>query len=289
VKLGGTGVWAGQLRYGEPGPIAEAAAELDELGYSALWIPDVGGEVLEAMETLLGAARRAVVATGILNVWMHEASEVAARRAAWSQPWQERVLFGLGVSHAPLIDAGSPGRYTKPYSAMVAYLDALDAAEEPLPAGSRLLAALGPRMLALARDRTAGVHPYLVPPEHSALAREIVGPDALVATEQAVVLETDPAKARAIARNHLAMYLPLPNYWNNLQRLGFGPDDLLQGGSDRIVDTIIAWGDVEAIKARVDAHRDAGADHVCIQVLRAEYDFPRTEWRELAPALVERS
>jgi probable F420-dependent oxidoreductase len=133
------------------------------------------------------------------------------------------------------------------------------------------------------------VHPYLVPPEHSALAREMVGPDALVATEQAVVLETDPVKARAIARNHLAMYLPLPNYWNNLQRLGFGPDDLLQGGSDRIVDTIIAWGDVEAIKARVDAHRDAGADHVCIQVLREDYDFPRTEWRELAPALVERS
>jgi probable F420-dependent oxidoreductase len=218
---------------------------------------------------------------------MHEASEVAARRAAWREPWQERALFGLGVSHAPLIDAGNPGRYTKPYSAMVAYLDALDAAEEPLPARARVLAALGPRMLALARDRTAGVHPYLVPPEHSALAREMVGPDALVATEQAVVLETDPAKARAIARNHLAMYLPLPNYWNNLQRLGFGPDDLLQGGSDRIVDTIIAWGDVEAIKARVDAHRDAGADHVCIQVLREDYDFPRTEWRELAPALVE--
>jgi probable F420-dependent oxidoreductase len=289
VKLGGTGVWAGQLRYGEPGPIAEAAAELDELGYSALWIPDVGGEVLEAMETLLDATRRAVVATGILNVWMHEASEVAARRAAWREPWQERALFGLGVSHAPLIDAGNPGRYTKPYSAMVAYLDALDGAEEPLPAGARVLAALGPRMLALARDRTAGVHPYLVPPEHSALAREMVGSDALVATEQAVVLETDPVKARAIARNHLAMYLPLPNYWNNLQRLGFGPDDLLQGGSDRIVDTIIAWGDVEAIKARVDAHRDAGADHVCIQVLREDYDFPRTEWRELAPALVERS
>jgi probable F420-dependent oxidoreductase len=253
-----------------------------------LWIPDVGGEVLEAMETLLGATRRAVVATGILNVWMHEASEVAARRAAWREPWQQRALFGLGVSHAPLIDAGNPGRYTKPYSAMVAYLDALDRAEEPLPAGARVLAALGPRMLALARDRTAGVHPYLVPPEHSALAREMVGPDALVATEQAVVLETDPVKARAIARNHLAMYLPLPNYWNNLQRLGFGPDDLLQGGSDRIVDAIIAWGDVGAIKERVDAHRDAGADHVCIQVLREDYDFPRAEWRELAPALVER-
>ena len=289
MKLGGTGVWAGQLRYGEPGPIGEAAAELDELGYSAVWIPDVGGEVLEAIEILLGATPRAVVATGILNIWMHEAAEIAQRRGAWDESWQRRTLFGLGVSHAPLIDMGNPGRYTKPYSAMVAYLDGLDAAEPPLPAGSRALAALGPRMLALARDRTAGVHPYLVPPEHTAQARDIVGPDALVATEQAVVLETDPVKARAIARNHLAMYLPLPNYWNNLQRFGFGPDDLLEGGSDRIVDAIVAWGDIDTIKTRVDAHRDAGADHVCIQVLRMDYDFPSKEWRELAPALVESS
>jgi probable F420-dependent oxidoreductase len=218
---------------------------------------------------------------------MHDAAEVAARRASWSEAWQGRALFGLGVSHAPLIDAGNPGRYTKPYSTMVQYLDDLDAAEPPLPVEARVLAALGPRMLALARDRAAGVHPYLVTPEHSARARDIVGPDALIATEQAVVLETDPAAARAIARNHLAMYLPLPNYWNNLKRLGFDESDLLQGGSDRIVDGIVAWGDVDAIKARVDAHRDAGADHVCIQVLEADYDFPRAAWRELAPALVE--
>jgi probable F420-dependent oxidoreductase len=288
MKLSGTGIWAGQLRYGDAGPIAEAAAELDELGYSALWIPDVGGDVLEAMETLLGAAPHTVVATGILNVWMHEAAEVAARRAAWSESWQSRALFGLGVSHAPLIDAGHPGRYMQPYSAMVKYLDDLDGAEPPLPVDSRVLAALGPRMLALARDRAAGVHPYLVTPEHSARARDIVGPDAVIATEQAVVLETDPAAARAIARNHLAMYLPLPNYWNNLKRLGFDESDLLEGGSDRIVDAIVAWGDVETIKARVDAQRDAGADHVCIQVLEADYDFPRAAWRELAPALVER-
>jgi probable F420-dependent oxidoreductase len=287
MKLSGTGVWAGQLRYGDAGPIAEAAAELDELGYSALWIPDVGGDVLAGMETLLGAAEHAVVATGILNVWMHDAAEVAARRASWSEAWQGRALFGLGVSHAPLIDAGNPGRYTKPYATMVQYLDDLDAAEPPLPVEARVLAALGPRMLELARDRAAGVHPYLVTPEHSARARDIVGPDALIATEQAVVLETDPAAARAIARNHLAMYLPLPNYWNNLKRLGFDESDLLQGGSDRIVDGIVAWGDVDAIKSRVDAHRDAGADHVCIQVLEADYDFPRATWRELAPALVE--
>jgi probable F420-dependent oxidoreductase len=236
---------------------------------------------------LLAATDRATVATGILNVWMHEPAEVAARRASWSEPWQARALFGLGVSHAPLIDQNSPGRYTKPYATMVSYLDGLDAAETPLPADARVLAALGPRMLALARDRSSGVHPYLVTPEHAHRAREILGNGPLIATEQAVVLETDPDAARAIARNHLAMYLPLPNYWNNLKRLGYDESDLLQGGSDRIVDAIVAWGDVDAIKTRVDAHRDAGADHVCIQVLRADYEFPTAEWRELAPALVE--
>ncbi len=287
MRLSGTGIWAGQLRYGEPGPIAEAAAELDGLGYSALWIPDVGGDLLDSMETLLGATERAVVATGILNIWMHEATEVAARRASWREEWQRRALFGLGVSHAPIIDRDEPGRYTKPYTKMVEYLDGLDAAEPPLPADARVLAALGPRMLTLARDRAAGVHPYLVPPEHTALAREMVGPDALIATEQAVVLESDPIAARAIARNHLAMYLPLPNYANNLRRLGFGDSDFASPGSDRLVDAIVAWGDVDAIAARVAEHRAAGADHVCVQVLRADYEFPHTEWRALAPALVE--
>ncbi len=285
MTLSGTGVWAGQLRYGEAGPIAEVAGELDALGYSALWIPDVGGDVLEAMEVLLGATERTTAATGILNIWMHTPEEVAQRRGTWKESWQPRALFGLGVSHAPLIDREEPGRYTKPYQKMVEYLDGLDAAELPLPSEARVLAALGPRMLALARDRSAGVHPYLVPPEHTAAAREIVGPDALVATEQAVVLETDPATARAIARNHLAMYLPLPNYNNNLRRLGFGDDDFASPGSDRLVDALVAWGDVDTIKTRVDAQRAAGADHVCIQVLRADYDFPLADWRALAPAL----
>jgi probable F420-dependent oxidoreductase len=287
MKLSGTGVWAGQLRYGDTGPIADAAAELDELGYSALWIPDVGGDVLDAMETLLGATERATVATGILNIWMNAPDEVAQRWGTWKDEWKQRALFGLGVSHAPLIDRDEPGRYTKPYQKMVEYLDGLDAAEPSLPSEARVLAALGPRMLALARDRSAGVHPYLVPPEHIAFAREIVGPDALIATEQAVVLEADPATARAIARDHLAMYLPLPNYNNNLRRLGFGDADFASPGSDRLVDALVAWGDVDVIKTRVDAQREAGADHVCIQVLRADYEFPGAEWRELAPALVE--
>jgi probable F420-dependent oxidoreductase len=288
VTLGGTGVWAGQLRSGDAGAIADAAAELDALGYSALWIPDVGGDVLAAMEHLLASSPRAAVATGILNVWMHTPDEVAERRASWSADWQNRALFGLGVSHAALIDQNDPGKWAKPYSVMVEYLDGLDAASSPLPKESRALAALGPRMLKLARDRTAGVHPYLVPPEHSAVAREAVGPDALVATEQAVVLETDAATAREIARQHLAIYLGLPNYTNNLRRLGFGDDDVAMPGSDRLVDAIVAWGDVDAIKARVDAQRAAGANHVCIQVLQATYDIPTAVWRELAPALVQR-
>jgi probable F420-dependent oxidoreductase len=285
VNLSGTGVWAGQLRYGDEGAIADAAAELDALGYSALWIPDVGGDVLAAMEHLLGAAPRAAVATGILNVWMHTPDEIATRRGSWSAEWQARALFGLGVSHAALIDQSEPGKWTKPYSVMVEYLDGLDAASPSLPKESRALAALGPRMLKLARDRTTGVHPYLVPPEHSAVAREAVGPHALVATEQAVVLETDAAVARAIARQHLAIYLGLPNYTNNLLRLGFTEDDVAAPGSDRLVDAIVAWGDVDAIKTRVDAQRAAGANHVCIQVLQADYDLPSAVWRELAPAL----
>ena len=256
MNLSGTGVWAGQLRYGDAGAIAEAAAELDALGYSALWIPDVGGDVLEAMEHLLASAPRATVATGILNVWMHTADEVAQRRASWSAAWQARALFGLGVSHAALIDQNEPGKWTKPYSVMVEYLDGLDAASTPLPSEARVLAALGPRMLRLARDRTAGVHPYLVTPDHTAIAREAVGPDALVATEQAVVLETDAAAARAIGRQHLAIYLALPNYANNLRRLGFSDDDIAIPGSDRLVDAIVAWGDVDALdRARRRAPR----------------------------------
>jgi len=288
MALSGTGVWSGHLRYGDAGPIAEAAAELDELGYNAMWIPDVGGDVLGAIETLLGATKRAVVATGILNVWMHEPAEVAARRASWNDDWKARFLLGLGVSHAPLIDHEHPGRYTKPYSKMVEYLDRLDAATVPFPADARVLAALRPRMLGLARDRAAGAHPYFVPPEHVARAREVLGPDALIGVELAVVLDTDPASARATARRHTATYVGLPNYTNNLRDFGYGDDDFAHQGSDRLVDAIVAWGAVDAIVARVQAMRDAGADHVCIQVIRPDNEVPRAEWRELAAALVNR-
>jgi probable F420-dependent oxidoreductase len=286
MRLTGTGVWSGHLRYGDAGLVAEAAAELDELGYRAVWIPDVGGDVLGSVEHLLRATSRITVATGILNIWMHDAGEVADRRASWDDDWQRRFLLGLGVSHAPLIDHENPGRYQKPYSKMVEFLDGLDRAEVPFPVDARVLAALRPRMLALARDRAAGVHPYFVPAEHVAKAREVVGPDKLVAVELAVVLDSDPSTARETARRHTAVYVNLPNYTNNLRDFGFGDEDFADRGSDRLVDAIVAWGDLDTIARRVSAMREAGADHVCIQVIRRDDEMPRADWREIAPALV---
>jgi len=283
MTLSGTGVWAHQLRYGDPDAIAAAATELDGLGYSALWIPDVGGDVLASVELLLGATKRATIATGILNIWMHEPAEVAQRRASWSADWQHRFLMGLGVSHAPLIDHNNPGRYTKPYSKMVEYLDGLDAAG--FPRDARMLAALRPKMLELARERTAGAFPYFVPVEHVAHAREALGPDALLAVELAVVLDTNPASARETGRKHTQVYVNLSNYTNNLRDFGFPDNDFADRGSDRLVDAIVAWGDVDAIAARVQAMRDAGANHVCVQVMRPYDAVPFDEWRSLAPAL----
>jgi probable F420-dependent oxidoreductase len=286
MQLSGTGVWSGQLRYGDAGLIAEAAAELDDLGYDAIWIPDVGGDVLGSAETLMRATPRITVATGILNIWMHKPTEVAQQRASWAQAWQRRFLLGLGVSHAVLIDHENPGRYAKPYSKMVEYLNSLDAAEVPFPADARVLAALRPKMLKLARDRAAGVHPYFVPPEHVARAREVVGGDALIAVELAVVIDRDPSTARETARRHTSTYVNLPNYTNNLREFDFGDEDFAERGSDRLVDAIVAWGDLDAIAKRVAAMHDAGADHVCIQVIGNGEEFPLEQWRRLAPALL---
>jgi probable F420-dependent oxidoreductase len=283
--ISGTGIWSGGLRYGDAGAIADAAAELETLGYSALWIPDIGGDVFDAVENLLKSTKETTVATGILNLWMHTAEETAANHASLSATYGDRFLVGIGVSHSLLIDANEPGRYRQPLTAMANYLDGLDAAPTPLPADRRVLAALGPKMLELARQRTAGSHPYNVTPEHTAVARAALGPDALVLPEQAVALETDPDKARELGRSHLSMYLALTNYTNNLRRFGFGDEDLAAPGSDRLIDAVVAWGDLDAIAARLKAHRDAGANHVCIQVLSDQGDLPLPVWRELAPAL----
>jgi probable F420-dependent oxidoreductase len=287
VQLTGTGIWAHQLRYADPADIAESAALLDELGFSALWIPDVGGDVLGSVEALLGATSRALIATGVLNIWMHEPAEVAARLAGWSTADRERFVLGLGVSHAALIDHNDPGRYSKPYTRMFDYLDGLDSAHPPVPEDARLLAALGPRMLELARDRAAGALPYFVPPEHVVAARSALNPSSLLAVELAVVLDTDPESARTTARNHTGIYVTLPNYTNNLRRFGYEDDDFTGAGSDRLVDAIVAWGDLDAIKARVQLMRDAGADHVCVQLIPRDERTLRADWRELASALLD--
>jgi len=285
MDLDGVGIWSLSLRFGDPGEAAEAATELDELGYRALWVPDVGGPVFETLENLLGATRRAVIATGILNLWMHEPAEVAAARASLVEKFGERLLLGIGVSHAPVIDRQEAGRYRRPLRAMADFLDALDAASPPVPVDGRVLAALGPKMLELARTRARGAHPYLVTPEHTATARAALGAGPLVAPEQAAVLTADRAAGLEIARAFVAPYLQLPNYANSLRRLGFTEEDVT-GVSDRMVEATVVIGDEAAIAGRVAEHRAAGADHVCLQVLTAGNGFAREEWRRLAPALL---
>ena len=287
MEVGRLGIWSGTLRYGDRGAAREATAELEELGYGAVWLPGgVGGDIFEAVEALLEASTRMVLATGIVNLWMHEPAETAARHAGIVGAHPGRFLLGLGVSHRALVDANDPGRYRRPLAAMQQYLDDLDAAAPPVPIAERALAALGPRMLELARDRSRGAHPYLVTPEHTHAARAVLGPTPLLAPEQAVVFSTDPAAAREIARAHLEIYLGLPNYVNNLRRFGFVDDDVRDGGSDRLADGIVAWGDEAAIVRRLQAHWDAGADHVCVQVLTSEpATLPRAEWRRLVAAV----
>jgi probable F420-dependent oxidoreductase len=284
--LTGTGIWSAPLRYGDPAAAADAGAELESLGYTALWLPDVGGDLFAAVENLLQVTAATVIASGILNIWVHEPAESAAEHARLTAAYGDRFLAGLGVSHQAFVDRAEAGRYRQPLARMREYLDGLDAAPVPLPVESRVLAALRPKMLELARDRTAGAHPYLVTPEHTAIARAALGPDAQLLPEQAVVLEIDPERARALARLHLATYLTLPNYAGNWQRLGFTEDDIADGGSDRLVDALVAWGDEATIAARVDEHRAAGADHVCIQVLGDDlFALPLDDYRRLAPVL----
>jgi probable F420-dependent oxidoreductase len=286
MELTGVGIWSSQLRYGNAGQAAEAAAELDELGYTALWIPDVGGPVLDSVDNLLSATTKTTVATGILNLWMHEPADVSARYATLTETHGERFLLGIGVSHAPLIDSKEPGLYRKPLAATKNFLDGIDASADPVPPANRVLAALGPKMLELSRDRAAGAHPYLTTPEHTQRAREVLGQGPLLLPEQGAVLTDSRDEAREIGANFLKSYLALPNYANNLLRLGYTQNEL-DTVSDRLIDALIAWGDEDAVRRRVQEHLDAGADHVCVQVLTADpQEFPLPQWRRLAPALL---
>lgn len=280
--IGRYGVWSAGLRSEDParrGDITEAAAELEQLGYGAAWLG--GNSAARHAVPLLGATSRLVVGTSIQSIWQYEADASAAGFAEVDSAHPGRFLLGLGVSHARLAE-----QYRRPYSALVTYLNALDAAG--VPAGRRVLAALGPKTLELSRERAAGAIPYLVTPEHTAQARALLGDGPLLAPEFAVVPETDPSRARALARAHLALYLTLPNYTGNFLRLGFTEDDLAGGGSDRLVDTLYAWGDEDRIRDRADAFHRAGADHVAIQVVDGTPgdDLPREAWRRLAAVLL---
>lgn len=291
VDLGPYGIWTFQLDLVPAAQSQDYAAEIEALGFGALWVPEaVGREAFTNAALLLAGTSSLTVATGIASIWARDAMAASAAHKTLTEAYPRRFLLGLGVSHQPMVDHVRGHRYDKPYSAMAAYLDAMDAAlfmaATPSEPPQRVLAALGPRMLRLAAERAAGAHPYFVPPEHTAFARAELGAGPLLAVEQAVVFETDPVRAREIARTHTSIYTGLPNYANNLRRFGFVDDDFLDAGSDRLVDAIVAWGSMDDVLGRIAAHRDAGADHVCIQVIGADgREVPLAAWRELAAAL----
>lgn len=292
MDLGRVGIWTFQLDL-QPAAQAQAAArELESLGYRTIWIPEAfGREAFTNAAMLLAGTERVIVATGIANVWARDAMAMAGAQKTLDEAYPGRFLLGIGVSHAPMVDAVRGHHYDRPLTYMRTYLDAMAAAPYVSPAsesgGQIVIGALHPKMLKLSAERTRGAHPYFAPPEHTARAREIMGAGPLLAPEQAVVLATDAEAARATARAHMSIYLDLPNYRRNLLSLGFTEDDCSNGGSDRLADAIVAWGDVDAIVARVRAHLDAGADHVGVQVLDPDPTaLPMPQWRELAPALL---
>ena len=289
MELSRIGVWLGPLSARSAGETREFAPELEELGYGAIWFAEGVGtkECFTQAATLLSWTEHAVVGTGIANIYARDPMAMANGAKTLADAYPGRFLLGLGVSHAPSVAARGHD-YSKPIGTMRSYLDAMDAAAfrvpEPEEQPARVLAALGPKMLELAAERTRGAHPYFTPPEHTARAREIMGAGPWLAPEQAFVLDTDPSAARAKSREHMAYYLALDNYRRNLLRLGFADEDFADGGSDRLVDAIVAWGDVDAVRDRVKAHLDAGADHVCVQAVGAD---PLDELRRVAPALRE--
>jgi probable F420-dependent oxidoreductase len=271
VQLNKLGVWAGIDTL--PAPDAAAfARRVEAWGFGALWIPEgYGREVLSACAWLLANTRTLTFASGIANIYARDSQSTAAAQKGLNEQWDGRFLLGLGVSHVPLVEGIRKHTYGKPVATMRAYLRAMAeapyASVPPSVAPKTLLAALGPKMLELSAQMADGAHPYNVTPEHTAQARAILGAGKLLCVEQAAILETDPTKARATARRFLSMYLGLPNYVDNWRRLGFTDTDLAAGGSDRLIDAVVVWGDERAIRGRIEEHWQAGADHVCVQAM----------------------
>ena len=292
MKLGRIGIWTSTLDFQPASKAQEAARELEALGYAAIWFPEaVRREAFSNASLLLGATSRIVVATGIANIYARDPVTMAAGQKTLAEAYPGRFLLGIGVSHQPTVENLRGHVYGKPVPTMRAYLEAMSKAPyqavEPPEKPMTILAALGPNMLQLAAELTSGAHPYFVPVEHTRRAREVVGPKAMLAPEQAVVLETNADKARSIARVHTEYYLRLTNYVNNLRRLGYSEEDVTGGGSDRLVDDVVAWGDVDHVAARIQAHFDAGANHVSVQVIAADTKaLPAPQWRALAKKLL---
>ncbi|MCW2524713.1 MAG: family F420-dependent class oxidoreductase [Frankiales bacterium] len=282
--VGPVGVWSMELRGAGKAAVQAAAAELDGLGLRTLWIPGLDGNgAFDDADQLLAAAAHSSVVLGVLGIWGQSADDVTSRVARLDQAHGPRTVVGLGVSDSNT--AKSHGLdFGNPIDSMGDYLDGLDAAAASLPASRRLLGAMGPRMVSLAADRTAGIHPFLVPPQYSANQRAAVGPAPLIAPHQAIVLDTDPERARAAARAGVGMFIGFPAYQNNLRRLGYGDSDLVAGGSDRLIDALVAWGSIDDIYKRLREHLDAGADHVAVHVLGGD-GIPLAQWRELATGL----
>lgn len=274
-QFGILGVWAHESKL-----TPELARELEQLGYTGIWIGGSPGGDLAVASTVLGATERISVATGIVNIWRDDARSIAAAHRRITADHPGRFLLGIGTGHPE-----ATSDYTHPYQALVDYLDVLD--DEGVPQDERALAALGPKVLRLARDRSVGAHPYLVPPEHTKLAREILGEGVLLAPEQKVVLESDADRARAIGRPAVDKpYLGLVNYTSNLRRLGWGEDDLASPGSDELIDALVARGAASAAAARIRAHLDAGADHVPVKLLTEKGADPLPGYRAMAEQLL---
>jgi probable F420-dependent oxidoreductase len=290
IDLGKLGIWFSHNAMSLPDSVA-FTQQVEACGYGALWIPEaVGRDPFVHLAFLASQTSKLVLATGIANVWARDAMTMAAAQKTLMEVSSHRFLLGLGVSHAPLVEGLRGHRYHKPLSYMRDYLEKMATALYDAPAPTErppvVLAALRQRMLALARDRADGAHPYFVPPTHTRQARQVLGAGKLLAPAQAVILETDPARARTAAREYMKTYVPrLPNYKNNLLELGYTEADFANGCSDRLVDDIVAWGDTATIRARIQAHYDAGADHVCILPLSAEGRLPDlTTVEALAPS-----
>jgi probable F420-dependent oxidoreductase len=276
LQLGRIGIWTSYRAIGEENA-AEAAKLVAHLGFGTFWLG--GSPSLPGVRPLLDATDSLVVATGVVNVWRYGASKLAADHAELAPEFPDRLLVGIGIGH-PEATSG----YQRPLSTMRAFLDDLDRAPTPLPREERCLGALGPRMLDLSAGRSRGAHTYFVPPEHTRFARERLGAEALLAPELACVVDGDRESARNKARSYARSYLRLRNYTNNLLRVGFTEEDISDGGSDRLIDTVVPQGGAEEIATLVREHLDAGADHVCVQAVGVS-GVPRDEWTALAGAL----